>query len=813
MALLIRDLDVAFRALLRRPGLLVVAVLSLALGIGTNVAVFSVVNGALLRPLPYRDADRLVVVWHTFGTGQSLPAIHPKDYRDYKERARLFEDFTLISGYETLFQAKGDPELVRVGSVASNFLPFLGVEPVVGRHFRPADDLPASARVAWIDHDLWQRHFGGDPGVIGRMVKMDGVENEVVGVLPKGFELYLPAESFFVKRPQVWRPARIDYERLPPRNWTAWAGLGRINKGVTFDQAFQEMRSLGAQLRAEVKEFAAGDLRVSLVPLDVDVVKSVRGGLWTLMGAVGFVLLIACANVARLLLARGFSRESEFRMRAAMGASRAQLARAVMAEGLVIAMGGAFAGILIAQLSLQLIRTMQASSIPRIETVTLDLKVLAFAMAAALLSAFLSALVPGLRAAGSVAAAGPAPDNRTTTGSAHGRRLQDRLVIAQVTLAVVVVVGTGFMIRSFRVLTDVPLGFSARGLLTLRLALPRAQYPDASSASEFYRLLEERLKGVPGFESMAASSRMMLTGAGPLQTFAYDEATARNWESATADYREVSPGFFQAMESRVVSGRDFEASDSSLLGGPRRVVIDTLLARRAFPGREAVGERLQLEPDPVPGAFAEVIGVVEPLSLQSLVGSSMPQLYLPGVYSRMRASLLIRTTTNPNEFAAVVRREIRALSPDAAIQEVRSMDDVVAEALLPTRLAAALMSVFGMVSVVLAGLGIYAALAYSVSQRFRELGIRMALGETPRSLQASVLSEGMRLVGVSLILGLSLAALLAFAVRVTFFGVHWADPIAYGGTLLVLGVVALLACWVPAGRAARVDPLRALRHE
>jgi len=808
---MIRDLALAARMLLHRPGLLVVAVLSLSVGIGVNVAVFSVVNAALLKPLPYRDAGRLAVVWHTFGTGQSLPALHPKDYRDYKERSRVFEDFTLIGGFETLFQAKDDPELVRVGNVAANFFTFLGVDPVLGRHFLPKDDLPSSARVVWLDYDLWQRQFGGDPGVIGRMVKLDGTDNEVVGVLPKGFELYLPSEAFFVKRPQIWKPARIDFARLPPRNWTAWTGLGRIRKGVTLEEARQEMTALGRDLRREVPEFAAGDLRVGLVPLDEDVVKAVRGGLWALMGAVGFVLLIACANVARLLLARGFSRETEFRMRAALGATRLQLARSVLAEGFVISVGGAFIGVLIAQLSLQVIRTLQAAAVPRLETVRLDLSVLGLAVAAVLLSTFLSAIVPGLRAARAVAYPGPVADARST-GSAHQHRLHDRLVIGQVALAVVVVVGTGFMIRSFRALVDVPLGFEPRGMVSLRLALPRAQYPDGPAAREFYRQLEERLKGLPGVVSMAGMSRMVLSGAGPLQTFAYDEETARNWESRTADYREVSPGFFRAMGGVIVAGREFEEADAQE-GAPRRVIIDTRLARQAFPGRAAVGQRLQLEPEGRPTDFAEVIGVVSPLSLQGIVGTDLPQLFQPGIYSRMRSSVLVRTTADPKDLVAAVRREVRSLSRDVAVQDVRTMDETVSEALLPTRLAAGLMSVFGIVSVLLAGLGIYAALAYSVSQRVRELGIRIALGETPWSLKARVLTQGLRLVGISLCVGTLVAAVLSASARFAFFGVHWADPVSYAGAIALLIAVAVTACWIPASRASQVDPLRALRHD
>ena len=807
---MMREIAVAARMLLNRPGLLLVAVLSLAMGIGINVAVFSVIHGALLRPLPYRDASRIAVVWHTFGKGQSLPAVHPQDYRDYKDRNRLFEDFTLIGGFETLFKAKGDPELVRVGTVSHNFFPFLGVQPALGRHFTPAEDLPESPRVIWIDHDLWQRHFGGDPGVLGRTVNLDGMPSEIVGVLPRGFEMLLPAEAFFVKRPQLWRPARIDYARLPPRNWTAWTTLGRLREGVTLAEAQEEMKAMGAQLRREVKEFSAGDLQVSLVPLDRDVLKGISGSLWSIMGAVGFVLLIACANVARLLLARGFSREPEFRMRAALGAGRMQLARSVLAEGLVISITGTLVGVLIARASLEVIRGMEAAAIPRLDTVTLDAPVLAFAAFAALVATLLSAVVPGLRAAGAVSFPGSVSELRSS--GSHRRRLQDRLVIGQVSLAVVVVVGTGLMVQSFRALADVRPGFEPGGLLTLRLALSRGPFPDSAAVREFYRQLEERVTGLPGVTSMGAMSLLPLAGAGPLQTYAYDEETARNWESATADYRRVSPGFFRTMGAALVAGREFDAFDIDSPKAPRRVIIDTALARRAFPGRSALGQRLQLEPEG-PSAFAEVVGVVEPLGLQGIKGSPMPQIYEPDIYSRLRVSLLVRATTPPEDLASALRLELHALSPDIAIQDVRSMDDLMAEAQAPTRLAATLMSVFGMVSVALAALGLHAALAYSVSQRTRELGIRIALGETPWSLKASVLSQGLRLVAISLVLGAMSSVVLTASARATFYGVHFADPAAYLATALLLFMVAVVACWIPASRAARIDPHRALRHD
>ena len=807
---MMREIAVAARMLANRPGLLLVAVLSLALGIGINIAVFSVIHGALLRPLPYRDAERIAVVWHTFGKGQSLPALHPMDYRDYKARNKLFDDFTLIGGFETLFQAKEDRELLRVGAVSHNFFPFLGVEPALGRHFTEAEDLPSGARVVWLDHDLWQRYFGGDPTVIGRLVYLDGFPHEIVGIVPKGFELYLPAEAFFVKRPQLWRPSRVDFAKLPPRNWTSWTALGRIREGVSLRDAEKEMVAMGTDLRSEVPEFEAGDLRVGLVPLDRDVLKNISGGLWLLMGAVGFVLLIACANVARLLLARGFSREAEFRMRAALGASKMQLARSVIAEGLVIAAAGAFIGVMIAQWSLQVIRSMQAAAIPRIETVRLDLPVLAFAVAATVLATFLSAIVPGLRAAGAVASPGPASDLRTSGN--YRRRLQDRLVIGQVALAVTVVVGTGLMIQSFRALVEVSPGFEPRGLLTMRVALPKPDHPDARAVREFYRQLEQRVLALPGVTAMGAVSLLPLAGAGPLQTFAYDEETARNWESATADYRRISPGFFRAMGAPLLEGREFDEKDIDAVGAPRPIVVDTVLARRAFPGRSAVGQRLQIEPEG-PSAFAEIVGVVAPLSLQGIKGSPMPQIYEPDINSRLRASLLIRSTTPPEDLAAAVRQTLLDLSPGIAIQEVRSMDDIMAEALAPTRLAAALMSVFGMVSVALAGLGLYSALAYSVSQRTRELGIRIALGETPWSLKARVLSQGLRLVAISVAIGALAAIVLTASARASFYGVHFADPRVYVVATVLLVMVAVAACWIPATRASRIDPLRALRHD
>jgi putative ABC transport system permease protein len=778
------------------------------------VAVFSVINGALLRPLPYRDADRVAVVWHAFGLGQSLPAVNPLDYRDYKDRGRLFDDFTHISGFETVLQANSAAELVRVGTVAANFFPFLGVDPIIGRHFTASEDAPGAPRVVWIDHDLWQRHFGAEPGVIGRTLELEGVPNEVVGVLPRNFELHLPAETFLVGRPQVFRPSRIDWANQPPRNHTGETVLARVKAGVPFAAAAKEIEVLAAGLRREVRELDAADLRASLIPLKQDIVKNVRSGLWALMGAVAFVLLIASANVARLLLARGLSRESEFRLRAALGADRVDLARAVAAEGVIIAALGTAVGLGVAQASVMVIRTLQAAAIPRLSSVSLDVPATIFALAIALVAIAISVVIPGFRASRAVLTPGSGADARVI-GAGQALRLQDRVVMGQMTLAVVVVVGASLMVQSFRSLIEVPLGFEPERLLTLRLAVPRDQHPTRAALQDFWRRAEERVRGVPGVVSASGISLLPLTGIGPTLAFAYDEATARNWETAAADYRRVSPGFFKTIGATLVAGREFVDADVSDLqgGGPRKLVIDTTLAEIAFPGGDAVGKRLQVEPVTGPNAFAEVIGVVKPIALLSVGASARPQAYQSDAYSRTWVSFAIRSTGRPQDLEADVRRALLGVTSAISIQDARPMTEVAEKAMAPVLLATKAMSVFGLISLALAGLGMYAALAYSVALRAREIGIRLALGESPRALRGRVLFQGLRLAAVSLALGGAVAAFLTATLRLSLYGVTWSDPRAYAAAAVVLAVAAFAACWIPALNASRVDPLNALRHD
>jgi len=806
----LEDLRLAARSLLRRKEFLAVAVLTLALGVGANGTIYSVVDGVLLQPLPYQSPDRLALLWHEFGDGaQNLPALHPADLRDYAARSRLFEEFAIATGGERILGGQqAEPELVDVGQVSANFFEFLGIAPALGRSFRAEEDVAAGPRVALLSDRLWRRRFGSDANVVGRRFDLDGESHEIVGVLPAAFRLLLPAEAFRLKDSELWVPAQIDYARLPPRNYTGFTGFARLREGVSFASAQEEMNALAAQLRREQPVHAASNLRVSVVPLQHDIVKGARRGLVLLMAAVGFVLLIACANVAQLLLTRGRARERELLVRVAVGATRWRMARLVLAEGLFTAACGAALGVPLVWGGLGLVRSLASASVPRVESIGVGLEALAFLALAALLSTLLFALLPALQAARADVAAG-LKEAAVRSASLRQTRMRDIIVGVQVALSLVLVVGAGLMVRSFTALAQVRPGFDPKRALTLRVSLPPNDFRDAAVIRAFYRNLERGLLGLPGVREVAAVSLLPLAGSGPLQPYAYDDRTRRNWESVSADHRWVTPHFFAAIGATLLSGRDFVPSD--LEDGRPRIIIDDTLAARAFAGRDPVGQSLQIEPDGTEGRFAEVVGVVAHIKLHDLTRPMLPQIYSPGVASRF--SLVIRGGDGVTELASRVRHELAALNPAAAVESVRTLEEIVSGAMGQTRLAVTLMSAFGTLAILLAAVGIYGVFSYSVAQRTREIAIRMALGEAPAGIRRLVLGKCLRLVGASVLLGLCGAAWLSRYVAALLYGVNPLDPPTYLASTLFLAAVGLLASWLPAGRAARVAPLTALRQE
>jgi len=804
------DLKFAARSLGKRPGFTLLGLLTLGLGIGAVTSVFSVVNGVLLRPLAYTSPERIVILWHDLGNGaQSLPALHPKDLFDYRERSELFEEWTLATGNELILGGEENPELVDVGLVEANFHSFFGVAPLYGRSFTPEENVYGGPKVAILSHRLWTRRYGSDPGIVGETVRLAGEDHEIVGVLPESFRLHLPPEAFRLRDAEIWTPVQIDVASLPPRNYTGYTGFGRMRPGIRLAEAQQEMEALEAQLKEENPEHQAANLQVRAVALQGDVVKRARPALRILMAAVGFVLLIACGNVAQLLLARFRSAERELSVRAAMGASRFRLAGLVVVESFLLALGGFVLGVLLARGGIELLPRFAGASVPRLDDVVLDPRVLAFALLASFAAALVFGLVPALSLSRGNLVAALGEGGRGSASRRHVR-LRNVLIVGEVALSVMLLVATGLTLRSFAALLEAEPGFRAEGLLTLRLSVSRADYPEQESRRVLFERLHERLEALPGVVSVAAVNQLPLTGSGSLQPFAYDEETARNWESVTADERFVSPGFLEVLGATLIAGREFTEDDVVL--GKRYAVIDETLAAKVFPQGGALGGQVRIEPLGTEDPFTEAVGVVRHVKLHDLTKPLLPQFYFPQNWW-LTTSLVVRTEGDPAAVAASARDEIRSVAPDAAVEDVAPMADLLSQARSQARFTLVLMIGFGIFAVVLASVGLFGVISYAVSLRRVELGIRMALGATPAGIRRRVLGEGARLVGVAVVVGLVGAAFSGRFLEGFLYGVEPTDLPTYAAVAGLLAVVALLACWVPASRATRVDPAKALKAE
>jgi putative ABC transport system permease protein len=814
MGILRQDLSYAWRNLRRSPGFAAVAILTLGLGIGATTTIFTIVHGVLLRPLPsYQEPHRIANLWVDFGVGaQSLPVMSPGDFRDYQQRSQSFAALAAGSGPQiigatgALTGAGGEPERVDVSPVTANFLPLLGVQPLYGRHFTPEDEALNGPRVVILSYRLWQRRYGGDPSIVGRTIRLDGVDQTVVGIMPRDFRLWLPAEAFLITDAQIWKPLQYNYANQPPRNFTLFTVFGRLKPGVTFAQAQAEMEGLARQLRAEHAVHEAGDMRIRVVPLQDDVVKHARQAIVSLFVAVGFVLLIACANVAHLLLARATSREREMAVRGALGATRARLLRQLATESVLLAAGGFAVGLVVARAGRQTLILLSPANLPKLEAVQIDGTALLFAAGASLLTAVIFGLVPALRAA-------DIDLNRTlrATGSASQAqvRLRRLLMVGEMALALVLLIGAGLMVRSFVALQQVRPGFDPYGVHTFRTAFPTVKYPNAPARLAFLRQMEEQLRAIPGVTHVGFTTQLPLTGSGAMFPFAYNDATARNWESETSDGRFVSPDYFRALGTRLLAGRFFDAHDQPQ---HNRIIIDETLAAKAWPGENAVGKHLQVGPNGTPNNFAEVIGVVEHIRMHDVSRAVRPQVYR--VFGAGgRPGVVIRASVNPIVISRQVEAVMKRLDPDLPLDRLQPMSVYVSDALAQTRLNLLVMSFFGGTALLLSCVGIYGLFSYSVSLRTREIGIRMALGQGAHSVRNEVLIEGLRMAAVSAAVGIAAAVLLTRSVSALLYGVNAADPATFGSMAALLILVALAGCYVPARRATRVNPIVALKTD
>jgi predicted permease len=807
----------------RTPGFTIAAVVSLAIGVGVNTAIYSVASALLLRPLPYADAERLTILWNRSpGLGITEDWFSTAQYFDIKHAARSFEQVAVaIGGNYNLSEAGSEPERIGTVRASAELLQMLGVTPALGRLFVPADDVVGAPGVAVLGHATWQRRYGGDPNVLGRRVELNGVAYEIVGVLPATFSLrreVLPTLGG-ARDADIMVTLPLGAEAANIRTAEDYNILAKLKSGVSVQQAQAELDALTARLRQEHPEVYPpnGGLTFGVVPLQEQVVGNVRWSLLVLTGAVACVLLIACANVANLLLSRGIARKKEIAVRAAVGASQWRLLRQLLTESMLLALAGALLAIVLAAGSLAWIRDLGAASVPRVNEIAIDYGVLLFTLVVATLSGLTFGIAPAWRLARIDAHAHLKDAGRGSAGAdsvwAGGGNIRRVLVIAQVALSVVLLIAAGLLIRSFARLQDVPPGFNPSNVLTLELTMTGRKYADATAVLNAYRELWERLPAIGGVKTAGGVSSLPLS-----QMFAWGPITVEGRvppageEFINVDMRMVGGEYFAAMEIPLVTGRLFDEQDTR--EKDRVAVVDQRMADELWPGENPVGKRVRTGGLTSTTPWITVVGVVARVKQYTLDSDSRMAMYLAHAQYPTRAmNVVIKSDQSPAALTASVRRSVRELDPDLPLFNVRTMDERVADSLAQRRFAMQLLTMFAVIALILATIGIYSVMSYLVSQGTRELGIRLALGATPGNVVWLVGRHiaFIALTGVSV--GVAASWVMTRFMEGLLFQIDALDPVTFASIATFLLGVAVLAGVVPARRASRIDPLRSLRTE
>ena len=803
------DLRFALRQLRKTPGFTFVAIVTLALGIGANTAIFSLVNSVLLRPLPFPDAERIVYFeGKNPSSGITDSNISYLDFTDWSQQTDLFASTAAYwTGGVNLGADGAEPERVPRAGVTIGFFSVLGVQPVLGRAFVPEDDKPATfiggrGTVAIISHGLWKRRFGSDPAIVGQQVQMSSRSLTVIGVMPPGFE--------YPEQTQIWVPSSVNLSE-EPRDNRAWSAIARLNPGIDLKQAQTRVSAINAQLDKQFHETNKG-WDVSLWTLHERLVREMKPSLLALLGAVGLVLLIACANVANLLLARGAARQKEIAIRAALGASRTRVLRQMLTESILLSAIGGAAGLVLSIWLTDVLMSMLPEGAPRLEQIGIDYRVLTFTLGVSALTGVLFGIVPALQASKLDVTSALKEGGRGTEGH---RRTSARslLLIGEVALSLMLLVGAGLLIKSFVRLQEVRPGFNAHNVLIANLALPYPKY-DYPQFVEFFRQLKERLEVAPGVQAVGGSINLPLNASGYAigRGFIPEGRPLTVDENRDATFSAITGDYFRAVQIPLLSGRTFELRDNA--DAPKVVIINETIAKRHFGSpAEAIGKRLSIWRDEK--FMREIVGVVGDTKTGSLTGDGGMQIYIPHAQDSHWnfMGLVIRTTGDPASFATTLRREVQALDKDQPIYNVRTMDDVVANSLGTRRVSMQLFGVFAIAALLLAAIGISGVMAYSVTQRTQEIGIRMALGAQAGDVLRMVVRQGMTLALIGIGVGLAGAFGVTRILANLLFGVKATDPVTFVAISLLLTFVALLACYLPARRASRVDPVIALRAD
>jgi len=799
-----QDLRFGVRMLLKNPGFTAVAILTLSLGIGANTAIFSIVNAVLLQPLPFNEAEQLLWIGGWERGKDKEKGVTPADFLDYRQQSQSFAQLaaSVSDSLPMNLSGNGEAERLKGAMVTANYLDVFGVKPVLGRTFVAEEEQEGRDRVVVLSHGLWERHFGADPAIINQSITLDGRQLTVIGIMPSQFQ-YPPGV-------EIWKPLGFSASSQSPfrsRELHFLRPIARLKPGVNMAQAQAEVESIAQQLEAQYPKTNTNQ-SLFLMPLQERIVGNIRLTLFVLLGAVSCVLLIACANVANLLLARAASRQKEIAVRSALGAGRGRIVRQLLTESLMLALLGGVGGVLLAKWGINLLVALSATYIPRVDEIRMNTMVLGVTLAVTLLTGLLFGLAPALQSARLELTQALKEGSKGADGGVQRHRTLKLLVAGEVALAVVLLIGAGLLVNSFIRLQQVSPGFDEKNLLTVRIDLPNP-YAQPEKKAQFFEQLQQRVAALPGVEAVGMITELPLARQSADLPFKIERGAIKDSsQTGHADLRNANHDYFRAMRIPLLQGRNFTEAD--VRQNARVVIISDIFAQRFFASEDPVGKRLYVEV--ISKEPYEIIGIVGDVRHRGLDIELRQTMYFPSLKIGY-TNLVIRTTTDPASLTAAVRKEVAAIEPNQPVANVKTMEQWVSESVAQPRFRTLLLGIFSAVALTLAAVGIYGVMAYSVTQRTHEIGIRMALGAGRWDVLRLVVGQGMLLVLIGIVVGLGGALVLTRMMSTLLFGVSATDPSTFILIMLLLLITALLACYIPARRATKVDPLIALRYE
>jgi len=805
-----QDVKYGVRMLANKPVMSIIAVIALALGIGASTAIFSVVNAVLLQSLPYPNGPRLVIIWeNNRERSKERNVISTANFFDWKEQSHVFDDMSAFYAARYNLTGLGNPEEITGMAATTSFFDVLGNKPILGRTFTQDDGVRGKDDVVVLSYGFWQKHFGGDRNVVGKTFSLDGVPQVVIGVMPQGFDFFVKENAFVKKAPEFWTPIAFG-PNARVRSGRFMIAIGALKPGVSITQARSDMDALGVRLEQQYPDFDK-NWGISLVPLQQQFSGDLKPALMILLGAVGFVLLIACANVANLLLARAVARQREFAIRAALGAGRWRIIRQLLTEGMLLALAGCVIGLLLARWGIEVLLALSPRDLLSLTTVSMDKRVLGFAILISVLTSLIFGLLPALESSRQVTGENLKEGSRGTIGGRSQRAL-NWFVVAQVALSLMLLIGSGLMIKSLTRLQSVNPGFDPQGVVTVAVSLPRARYPEPAQKINFFKQLLTNIRQLPGVDSAGVGSGPPFAGipAGTSFTIEGRAPVAASDEPVTG-VRMVDQEYFKALRIPLLQGRGF--TDREVENETHVVIINEAMVRQHFANENPIGRRItvKMKRENQP---SEIIGVVANVKWKGLDVADEPIAYWPeGELPDFPMMLVVKTKSEPTDLSTALQREVLAVDKDQPISEVRTTKSLMAESIARTRFATLLLGIFAAVAFGLASVGIYGVMSYSVTQRTNEIGIRMALGATGSNVLSLVLRRGLILAGSGLVVGLIGSFALTRLLTTMLFGVSATDPVTFVVVAVLLTTVALLATYIPARRAMKVDPLVALRYE